>query len=385
MRPRLVEEGKPIPQHFDNQCHTIGKNGAGDENERGNTKDNPAASLSSLSRLAMKNPKGTNRNINQRNYKLETSIQIGGSKAPSEAMDEDQEMTFSGHEFQTNNTSSFTAVKQQYSLNTNIEIGRKSNCTDVDESMDVDCSHIDEHPKYTTNHSLSTENHEKIPLVYTAPSRMEIDDTLAKSPLVVIDGPNVAHAYAKVLHANSSLSATLSDKYIEPDVRGLQIASAYFVNAGCRVQIVIPAYWLRRKPRNGNNNSENTLMITEQVEILRHLQSQNLILCTPPTDDDDAYAIAVARREDARSQNRYSPQLQSLKLDTFTSCNVLSICGAFILSNDLFRDAIQRDGCDLQHWLRGKGPDKCESLPGRISYSFCDIGCMELDLIANPR
>ena len=222
---------------------------------------------------------------------------------------------------------------------------------------------------------------------------MEIDDTLPKCPLVVIDGPNVAFAYAQTLHNNSSLSAatsTTTNTRVEPDVKGIEIASTYFINAGCRVQIVIPTYWLRKKPKHGTNSSDNALMITEQLEILQRLQSQNLLLCSPPTDDDDAYAIAVARREDARSQKRRAPQFEQQTLssnsNTSTSCDVLSVCGAFILSNDLFRDAIRRDvSSDLSNWLRGKGSQRSESLSGRISYSFCDVGCMDLDFVANPR
>jgi len=414
MRPCLVEEGKPISQQTYDCDHDHdgvrgqmsvldqGFNANDGSGQGGRTKSshtNPS-SLSSLSRLARKNSSCTpSESIkNKKSYRLATSIQIGGYKQPlPEAVhgcgddnddgDEDMSM-FGGHEFQAKNTSSsriinqFTtteSIQQRYSLNTNIEIGQQHNSMDVDETIDIDCSHRDDHAK-----------DENVPSTYSyvsTSSRMDIDDSLPKSPLVVIDGPNVAHAYAKVLHNNSSLSfATMSSNNIEPDVRGIQIASSYFMNAGCRVQIVIPAYWLRRKPKNGNNNSENSLMMTEQVEILQGLQSQNLVLCSPPTDDDDAYAITIARREDVRSKSRHSAQFQNLNPNLSASRDVLSICGAFILSNDLFRDAIQRDiSGDLHNWLRGKGCDKSESLSGRISFSFCDIGCKDLDFVANPR
>ena len=87
-----------------------------------------------------------------------------------------------------------------------------------------------------------------------------------------------------------------------------------------------------------------------------------------------------------RSKSRQSAQFQNLKPNLSASCNVLSICGAFILSNDLFRDAIHRDiSGDLHNWLRGKGCDKSELLSGRISFSFCDISCKDLDFVANLR
>ncbi len=191
------------------------------------------------------------------------------------------------------------------------------------------------------------------------------------------------------MNDKSSLSLLSSKHSVEPDVRGIQIASTYFINAGCRVQIVIPTYWLRLKPQNGTNKSDNALMMTEQTEILQELHSQNLLLCSPPTDDDDAYAIAIARREDARSQMRMSSNADQSRLSSNlkTTTDVMAISGAFILSNDLYRDAMKRDiSGDLGRWLRGYSATESRgNLPGRISYSFCDVGCMELDFVANPR
>mmetsp|Transcript_26095 Transcript_26095/g.30306 ORF Transcript_26095/g.30306 Transcript_26095/m.30306 type:complete len:302 (+) Transcript_26095:158-1063(+) len=221
----------------------------------------------------------------------------------------------------------------------------------------------------------------------TTTSRMEIEDILPKPPMIVIDGPNVAHAYGQALGdlRTTKLNSNSNSSY-EPDAKGILIAASYFLNTGCRVQIVIPTYWLQRK---------------EQMEILEQLKYQNLLLCSPPTDDDDAYVIAVARREDVRSKARNSSHQQStLELHSnhtiATSCDVMSVSGAFILSNDLFRDAMARDiSGDLKHWLQGSGSggqkSSSSSLRGRISYSFCDMGSIdkygdvELDFIANPR
>jgi hypothetical protein len=66
-----------------------------------------------------------------------------------------------------------------------------------------------------------------------------------------------------------------------------------------------------------------------------------------------------------------------------------SIGGAFILSNDLFRDAQKRDTSgDFAQWLGG---DDDMGLTKRLSYSFAELGSinkygdLQLDFIPNPR
>jgi hypothetical protein len=101
------------------------------------------------------------------------------------------------------------------------------------------------------------------------------------------------------------------------------------------------------------------MMLTEKVEALTKMKEQGLLVAAPPRDDDDAYALTIARRAQARGQG-----------------------GGFVLSNDMFRDAMARDP-DLEQWLQREW--------GRISFAFCDLGTMndhgqsELDFIPNPR
>jgi hypothetical protein len=71
----------------------------------------------------------------------------------------------------------------------------------------------------------------------------------ALEPLVVIDGANVAYAYAD---ANSAVAGTNNR---EPDHRGIQIAVQYFQQANIRVLVVLPAPWFRLKPRPGDSQS----------------------------------------------------------------------------------------------------------------------------------
>ena len=87
--------------------------------------------------------------------------------------------------------------------------------------------------------------------------RMEVEDILPKPPLIVMDGANIAYAYADTSRVETSLSCSASkSKSKEPDAEGIRIAVDYFVKAGCRVQVVVPVYWLRSKPRPGDYNGK---------------------------------------------------------------------------------------------------------------------------------
>lgn len=411
VRPKLVEEGKPIPQNMSDEDHhqhiailddeyNKATSAAGRDHNHENGRTNNSTNRSSL--LQHQNSNASSKS----DYKLKTSFVIGSRPQPAQHQ---HEHSLKSHLLKNNKDHNYklqttfaiggggqnipcSMNEAEYSFETSNQDYEIDNIYHhrSDGSMDVD-----EHDHgYETNHNNDCDNRQfyedQTYIPSFTPTRMDIDDSLAKCPLVVIDGPNVAYAYSQALSDKSSLSisSTTNQNTIEPNVRGIQIASDYFMNAGCRVQIVIPTYWLRRKPRDGNNSSDNALMMTDQIEILQQLQSQNLLLCSPPTDDDDAYAIAIARREDSRSQMRQISNVQSLSSNLSTSVDVMSISGAFILSNDLYRDAMQRDvSGNLRTWLvHGSQSDSLGGkLPGRISYSFCDVGCMDLDFVANPR
>jgi len=205
--------------------------------------------------------------------------------------------------------------------------------------------------------------------------RMEIEDIGNKPPLLILDGANIAYSYAQVAFPNMKVQI--------PHVKGIQIAVDYFLKVHYRVQVVIPTSWIRSK--------RYAVLDSSQLDILHQLQTQNLICCTPPTDDDDAYALAMARREDSRARVRkFNHSQGGPKGGAYLDG------GAFVVSNDLYRDAIERDGNgELKEWLEGISSwnEKIDSYgsPGRISYSFCDLGSIDrygspqLDFVPNPR
>jgi hypothetical protein len=115
------------------------------------------------------------------------------------------------------------------------------------------------------------------------------------------------------------------------------------------------------------------MMETTHLETLNDLQAQGLIVASPPADDDDAYVLTIARREESRSLRRNNGEGPG-----------------FVLSNDMFRDAQKRDGSGaLQDWLNNGRNETIGS--GRISFTFCDMGTMNdhgeriLDFVPNPR
>ena len=191
--------------------------------------------------------------------------------------------------------------------------------------------------------------------------RMEgVESHDAKGPLVVIDGANVAYAYADAISMERSGGRHPKG---EPDAKGIQIAANYFLSVGVRVTIVLPAPWIRAKPRSSDQGGDNSLMVTDQLELLQDLKAKGLLVPSPPRDDDDAYALTIARREDVRAKQRGEG-------------------GGFVLSNDMFRDAIGRDE-RLGNWLKQEN--------GRISYAFVDMANLDdfgdrlLDFIPYPR
>jgi hypothetical protein len=219
---------------------------------------------------------------------------------------------------------------------------------------------------YTPPSSV-TQTHYEVGADYRPTSRMEgVEDHSLPLPLVVIDGANVAYAYSHARQEHVHQAGKM-----EPDVRGLSVACSYF--RSLRARVVLPASFVRAKPRPTDPSRPNAFYETDRFEILQQLSQQGKLVTSPPTDDDDAYALTIAQRENLRARQTRQGQAP-----------------AFVLSNDLFRDAQDRDASgELKEWLV-KG-DRPETGPGRISYTFVDLGLKDdygdpiFDIVPNPR
>ncbi len=312
--------------------------------------------------------------LKEKKSKLKTSIEIHDSQS-HDCMDMDFEQN---HEYginqQEHNMNNAHQSHPQHSANNQYNTSFLSyQHTIHDQALDM------HHPMY--------EHHDRhISIQHSSPiqsERMEVDETGAQRlPLIVIDGANIAYAYTQATTPSSH------SKNIEPNVLGINVAVQYFVTAGCRVSVVIPSYWLNRNPKY---NSNSTIQASDQIAILSSLKEQNMLMCSPPTDDDDSYCIAIARRIDNQFKNRRKvSSLQSYSHNHYsTSSDLTSLGGAYILSNDLYRDAQQRDvSGNLKDWLDGEDD---LGVSKRISYSFADLGSIDqfgdvkLDFVPNPR
>jgi hypothetical protein len=167
-------------------------------------------------------------------------------------------------------------------------------------------------------------------------------------------------------------------------------------------------------------------MVTEEVEILLELRRGGYLVAVPPGDGDDAYAIALARGEDDRSRSSYSCDrdnpstrdddddddvdaramsdgvaIEENGMTTTTLTRSRLPMGGYVVSNDMFHDAIRRD--DNRHGTNDRRhvppPLNCRSssIRGwlsrrRISFSFANIGTSShvdernrLAFVPNPR
>jgi len=239
--------------------------------------------------------------------------------------------------------------------------------------MDIDHEYFEEQPlpsNYYGSNGYPSRDYENF-LPDEEVSRMEGVETGPQLPLVVVDGANIAHSYTEAkasMYQKSSLSSSVVGKQKNnADVEGIKIAVKYFIETGkCRVMVVLPAYWMKPKNMIGSINS-----MTAQVEALQDLHRAGMLCCAPPADDDDAYIMSIARRSDQLAFKRGGG-------------------GGFVLSNDMYRDAITRDNgiTNLREWLNENNAN--QQGPGRISYTFADLGSLNdygdnlLDFVPNP-
>lgn len=110
------------------------------------------------------------------------------------------------------------------------------------------------HPQQHQHHApTTTVRHD----AYEAVERMEgVEHHGPKGPLVVMDGANIAYAYADAISGFAGRGTT------EPDARGIKVAADYFLSMNVRVLVVIPAPWFRAKPRAGDEAQGTNWILT---------------------------------------------------------------------------------------------------------------------------
>ena len=408
VRPRLVEEGAPI---YGPGCDAPARRVAtddhgmdGGDHDLGHHSSTELRQISSLQEAAAKT--SGLRRPPKRASEVSTAYEVGAA-ASSTFHSSHQPSAWHAEIRPPSATTTYTHCHHHpHDHQSNMMIGYDNQAkhpTDMEMESEQHTSHsahlsshhhhhcqsgpMDHHPSHVQQHSYST-SHLHSPMganpsnvvqtsytiggeneVVTGPveKMVGVEDHGHKTPMIVLDGANVAHAYGTALAGMYSKVRGST----EPDARGIQVALDYFQLAGLRVLVVLPQYWFRSKPRPGDSQW-NEKMDSPQREVLNALQGKGLIVASPPADDDDAYALTIARREESRSLRRNGEG------------------PGFVLSNDMFRDAQARDTTEaLKHWLN-HGRNEAIG-PGRISYSWADMGTMNdhgeriLDFVPNPR
>ncbi|KAL7529325.1 hypothetical protein ACHAXR_002905 [Thalassiosira sp. AJA248-18] len=416
-RPRLVHEGSPITEDGDSgslqfSVATTWSKGAHRHASRSN--------LATVSSAANKTSAAS------KPYKLQTTLVVGDSNEEDDdldtmMMDEDahthnQHESSRGHDhtnFLNQQGSSNHGVfvdhstSRYYGSHGHVEYGhheQRQQHNNVMEHMPFATAAQHQQPMM---HQQPMVHQQQIhqpqnngfvpanPIIYPSPQMYHMPSP-ATSPLVVLDAANIAYNYAE------SSNPAQQNQRRQPDPRGIRLAIDYFLKYHCRVQAVVPISWYRLKPnsadhyhlQNRGRGDSDAKMVTEEVEELRNLRQQGFLVACPPGDDDDAYALALARREEDRlmEQNRMQRD-ESMGMEEDSPQNLpASVLGGYVVSNDFFQDAIRRDAKKHQQHPLNMRPTSLKSWlkKNRISYSFANVGTtsdgeIQLEFLPNPR
>ena len=429
-RPRLVHEGSPIIDGSEYSAADGNGNNFHHLSSRAASSSNPT----SLGALHEEHANAIQNKVSGNPYKLKTSLVIGEQRASGDPDD----MMMDDDDYDTHHHIQRTYVKNdeptslyygshgsvyhgQALENGNYTSGQTTGVDAIHQQHRQQHHEMHQYPTTSFNNHFESSNpshlaptpNPTLPPIYHMPSPL-------KSPLVVLDGANIAYNYSESLHP--TLAQHSSNLRRQPDPRGIRLVIEYFLKHHCRVQAVVPTSWYQLKPRpcdtyhlkNRTRGDSDAKMITEEVEELRNLRQQGFLVAIPPGDDDDAYALALARREEdrllgqqqqeeERSCDRHMQRQHSFEgMDEDDNVVPTNLpLGGYVVSNDMFHDAIRRDEnrqnqqhihllplsarpVSLKSWLMKK----------RISYSFANVGSsgddddfntIRLDFIPNPR
>ena len=227
-RPRLVHEGSPIindQYNSSNESQSQQYYGAQEtttSKHLNDTINTTSTSKSYLASIAAKHNNVSATTTTTKSYKLQTKLVVGEEIGEDSlhideidmSMDED-EHDDNNHMFTSSHASHDNVMhKQQYNEQQSCNVYNNAHNNNIfDESSPPDC-----------------------PSIYQMPSP-------STSPLVVIDGANVAYNYSESLHPVLG-----SSQRRQPDPKGITLAIDYFLKNNCRVQAVVPISWYQLKP-----------------------------------------------------------------------------------------------------------------------------------------
>ena len=441
-RPRLVHEGSSILDESDNYHHHHANDFASsssrmiiNDRDHNNSREHQQHHGTDVGGSSLHRAVGGSKTTTSHNKpKLQTKFIVGQGTSSLQLLEfDDSMMSMPGDDeidpppddrksllpMTADESSFFPTRTNNYKLRTRHVVGMNQCDNDFDDNMIMDDEDgAGEHEQLRTQYNEEVRCNSNnnpiyndsmssiIPIIpiYNQPSP-------STSPLVILDGANIAYNYYDCV--NPSLHSH-SSKRRQPDSRGIRIAIDYFVYHHCRVQAVVPVSWYQLKPRpadqyhlhNRSRGDSDARMVTEEVEELRLLRQRGLLVAIPPGDDDDAYALALARREDERLLTAAAGQEDEgmMMLEDKTVQHFLLPLGGYIVSNDMFHDAIRRDEKKLCHHELSLNMRSSISLKGwlmkrRISYSFANVGTtttttttqidtssdIQLDFVPNPR
>jgi hypothetical protein len=147
-------------------------------------------------------------------------------------------------------------------------------------------------------------------------TRMPIQLNVKKvKPLILLDASNIA-----MRHGDKTFST-----------KGIMIVMDYFTKNGHRVLAFLPEYLFRE-----NVSTSKKRVVPDDIEYLKKLYSEGLIVQTPPQDYDDSYCIQYCRQNNA-----------------------------FIVTNDLFRDYLEKFNDGIK-----KKTENLWIIEKRISFTF---------------
>ncbi|KAL7530102.1 hypothetical protein ACHAWF_003243 [Thalassiosira exigua] len=409
-RPRLVHEGSPIVDNGESESNHSSVAAASTRVSQPPHDNNVHAhrhiARCNLAAINVANMSSTA----SKPYKLQTRLIVGGEDDSNDhddldlmMMDEDDHGHTSHNQHERNSSARDNSTSLYYRSHGDVHNGQQHTTGHMPfnaAQQPVELQH--QQPQfYNSGQTYGPSN----PIISNAPVDTQPATSIypmppaSMSPLVVLDAANIAYNYAE------SLKPCQQSERRQPNPHGIRLAIEYFLKHHCRVQAVVPTSWYQLKPRpadhyhlqNRSRGDSDAKMVTDEVEELRSLRQQGFLVACPPGDDDDAYALALARREDDRRQRdeTETQQDEPMDMEEDTEQFPASVLGGYVVSNDFFQDAIRRDERKQRHhhhplnmrpmslktWLKTK----------RISYSFANVGTaslegeIRLEFLPNPR